>query len=107
MTYTRPVPSTTTSGTTTDYTTVVSRVRRRLGDDGGVDGARRIFLTDEEIADIYTNFPGEDEATAEAGERILAQLALLTDKNVGGMSTSVSQAFNQYQQFLERVVARI
>lgn len=100
MTVTLPTASATVA-TTSDFTTNLSLIRSKIGDTGGLTGAGRVYLTDERIEQIYTDNPSILGASIACVKAILADIARDTDFSAGAISTSRSQAFNQFKDLLE------
>jgi hypothetical protein len=106
MTITRPLPASTTVTSTTDHTTDLSRVRSRIGDGGGLDGAGKIYLTDERINDVIAELGGYSVAVCiRCVEMILADIARDSDFSAGSISTQRTQVTAQFEGVLARLRA--
>jgi hypothetical protein len=103
MTITRPLPASTTVTETTDHATNLSRVRSRIGDGGGLDGAGKVYLTDERINDALVQRPTVLGASILCVEMILADIARDTDFSAGTISTQRTQVTAQFEGVLKRL----
>lgn len=79
--------------------TDLAKVRLRIGD---TDSTRQL-LSDEEIAYTLTEYSTVVMASIECVKRILGQLARSTDRSAVGLSSSRSQAFQQYKDLLREL----
>jgi len=88
-----------------DFTSALSQIRVKIGDNGGEAGNGRIYLQDEQILAVYAERPGIVASAIECVKQILGLIARDVDRGGGNLSAQTSQAWDHYRELL-RILER-